>query len=69
MKRADPEEVRNIEDKIIKYMKGVAQGSISRTLRTCFVCSRQSRGYNHNVKDCFQNSRGISARKWADAVC
>ena len=54
MKRADPEEVRNIKDQVIKYLNESARGSTSWTRTTCFVCGRQSRGYNHNVKDCIQ---------------
>ena len=28
--------------------------SLSRKRKTCFVCGRQGRGLNHNVKDCIQ---------------
>ena len=54
MKRADPEEVRNIEDKVIEYINESAQGTTSQNRTTCFVCGRLSRGHNHNVKDCIQ---------------
>ena len=32
----------------------MASGPHSRELKTCFVCSRQAWGLNHNVKDCIQ---------------
>ena len=54
LKRADPGEVREIEDKVIEYLNEVASESHSRKQKTCFVCGRQARGLNHNVKDCIQ---------------
>ena len=54
MNRVNPEEVRNIEDKVIEYMNESAQATTSRNCTTCFVCSQLFRGHNHNVKDCIQ---------------
>ena len=54
MKRAEPEEVCNIEDKVIEYLNESARASTSQVRTTCFVCGRQARGHNHNVKDCIQ---------------
>ena len=54
MKKVDPKEVCNIQDKVIEYLNKSATGSTSRTRTTCFVCGRQARGHNHNVKDCIQ---------------
>ena len=54
MKRADPEEVHNIKDKVIEYLNESARGTTSRIHMTCFVCGWQARGHNHNVKDCIQ---------------
>ena len=54
MKRASAEEVRNIEDRIGKYLSETLKGSSERRMLNCFVCNRQARGSNHNIKDCIQ---------------
>ena len=54
MKKTDPEEVRNIENKVIEYLNESATGSTNRMQIICFVCNRQARGNNHNIKDCIQ---------------
>ena len=54
MKRASAEEVRNIEDHISEYLSETLKGSSERRMLNCFVCDRQARGSNHNIKDCIQ---------------
>ena len=54
MKRASAEEVRNIEDHICKYLTETRKGSSERRTLNCFVCDRQARGSNHNIKYCIQ---------------
>ena len=54
MKKVDPEEGRNIENKVIEYLNESAKGSTSQMQTICFVRSRQARGNNHNIKDCIQ---------------
>ena len=54
IKKANPEEVRDIEDQIGEYLAEVTKTPSKRRLLTCFVCGRQARGNTHNIKDCIQ---------------
>ena len=54
MKRASLEEVRNIEDRIGQYLSETLKPSAAQRTLNCFVCGRQARGSNHNIKDCMQ---------------
>ena len=54
MKRASAEEVRNIEDHIGEYLSETLKGPSEQRTLNCFVCNRQARGSNHNIKDCIQ---------------
>ena len=54
MKRASPEEVCDIEDHIGQYLSKTLKPSAARKMLNCFVCGRQARGSNHNIKDCMQ---------------
>ena len=54
MKRASLEEVRDIEDHISQYLSETLKPSAARRTLNCFVCGRQARGSNHNIKDCMQ---------------
>ena len=54
MKRASLEEVRNIKDHIGEYLSETTKTPSERRMLNCFVCGRQARGSNHNIKDCIQ---------------
>ena len=54
MKRASLEEVCDIEDHISQYLSETLKPSAARRMLNCFVCGRQARGSNHNIKDCMQ---------------
>ena len=54
MKRASLEEGRDIEDHISQYLSKTLKPSATRRTLNCFVCGRQARGNNHNIKDCMQ---------------
>ena len=54
MKRASPEQVRDIKDHIGQYLSETLKPSTARKMLNCFVCGRQARGSNHNIKDCMQ---------------
>ena len=54
LKKADPEEVRDIEDQISEYLAEATKTPSKQRLLTCFVCGRQARGNSHNIKDCIQ---------------
>ena len=44
MKRASPEEVRDIEDRIGAYLTEATKTPSKQRLLACFVCGRQARG-------------------------
>ena len=54
IKKADPEEVCDIEDQIGKYLVKSAKTPSKERPITCFVCGRQAGGNSHNIKDCIQ---------------
>ena len=54
LKRASLEEVRDIEDRICQYLSETLKPPAARRMLNCFVCGRQARGSNHNIKDCMQ---------------
>ena len=54
MKRASSEEVCNIEDHIGEYLSETLKPPGPQRTVNCFVCGRQARGSNHNIKDCIQ---------------
>ena len=54
IKRADPEEVWDIENWIGKYLIEMTKTPNNQMLLTCFVCGRKARGNSHNIKDCIQ---------------
>ena len=67
MKRANSEEVRNIEDHISEYLSETLKVPSERRMLNCFVCGRQARGNNHNIKDCIQIaevSRQVNRHLW-----
>ena len=54
LKKANPEEIHDIEDHICEYLTEVTKTPNKQRLVPCFVCGGQARGNSHNIKDCIQ---------------
>ena len=65
MKRASLEEGHDIEDHIGQYLSEILKPSATRRMLNCFVCGRQARDSNHNIKDCMQIAEvSLQGNRW-----